>query len=366
MSILGKARRYLRTARDAERVRIQKKILGNQGMVGLDIGAAEGLQPYWNEYVGAVELYLFEPHLENAARLKELHSGTSHANMFHVLPIGLAGRTGKRTLHVLNTPTGSSLYPIDPESEFVDPGNAYIFPMREAAIEVRNISEVLDEIRLPKVDLIKLDVQGAELEILSGLDEERRKHLLLVEAEVNISGGINRNLSPYKGAPSWAAIDAYCAEAGMRLLNFNTARAYRAKNGDNDYYQREMFDVFTNSPGNSAHVWEADVVYVRDYRSLIESRDAAGLRRLMVALGGYRYFGEAVFIVDEAEKAAVFDQREAEAIRSGLRDWHRTSVRRPWHGRGWGWSMARRLLRRLKCSQLLRWQQYLWHEYPNG
>ena len=366
MSILGIAKRYLRAKRAAGRLRSQREILGNQGMIGLDVGAAEGLQPYWNEYVGAVELYLFEPHLENAARLKETHAGTLHAGMFHVLPFGLAKRTGERTLNVSNVPTGSSLYPIDPQSEFVDPGSAYFFPMREVTVQVRNISEVLDEMSLPRVDVIKLDVQGAELEILSGLDDARKKEVLLIEAEVNISGGINRNFSPYKGAPSWSAIDAFCADAGMRLLNFNTARAYRSKNGDGDYYQREMFDVYTNSPGISAHVWEVDVVYVRDYRALIRNRDAAGLRRLMVALGGYRFFSEGSFIVDEAEKAEVFTRSEADALRNNLAQWHRTSVRRPWHGRGWGWAMARKLMRRMRCSQLLRWQQYLWHEYPNG
>ncbi len=128
---------------------------------------------------------------------------------------------------MLNTPTGSSLYPVNTESEFVDAGDRYIYPVRETVIGTRKLEEVLDEQRVEGVDIIKLDVQGAELEILQGLGAARRKRLLLAELEINISGGVTRNFSTYRGAPSWLDCERLLAEDGMRLLDISVARSYR-------------------------------------------------------------------------------------------------------------------------------------------
>jgi FkbM family methyltransferase len=354
-------RRHLR-----QRVELQRKILGGLPMTGIDVGAADGLQPHWWAYEGAVDMYLFEPHAESARKLEAIYADSPYRSMFHVLPIGLARETGSRAFYMLNAPTGSSMYPLDSGSEFVGEDNPYFFPIRESTVEVRNLAEVLDEHRLERVDIAKLDVQGAELEILSGLDAARARQLTLVEAEVNLVGGITTTRSPYIGAPTWSELDAFMSAHGMRLLDISIARRHRPKRGDVDWYQREVFDVYTNSPGISAMVWEADTVYVRDYKSLIEASDTAGIRRLLVALGGYRYFSEAYFVVEQSEGAGLFTPEEAAQLKSALLAWHRLVARRPWHGRGMPWNLTRTLLMRSGLSQLRRWKQYMWFEYPNG
>jgi FkbM family methyltransferase len=353
--------------RHAERrVALQRRILQQQPMIGIDVGAAGGLQPHWWAYEGAVEMYCFEPHPDSARRLRELYARSPFGSMFHVLPVALAGQTGERTLYVLNAPTGSSLYPVDSASEFIGEHNSYVYPIRELPIAVRKLSEVLDEHHLDRVDIAKLDVQGSELEILSGLDSRRAGQLMLVEAEVNIVGGVNQSLSPYVGAPSWADLDRFLTGCGLRLLDVSVARSYRGRGGDSDWYQREVFGVYSNSPGLSAMVWEVDAVYVRDYRTLIASADEAGLRRLIVALGGYRYFSEAYFIVEQAAAAGIFAPAAATALKEDIVSWHRLVAHRVWHGRGRLWSVWRNLLMRLGVSQLRRWKQYMWFQYPNG
>jgi FkbM family methyltransferase len=348
------------------RLALQRRILQQQPMIGIDVGAAEGLQPHWWSYEGAVEMYCFEPHPDSARRLREIYVRSPFSSMFHILPVALAGQTGGRTLYVLNAPTGSSLYPIDPASEFVGERNAYVYPIRELTVAVRKLSEVLDEHHIERVDIAKLDVQGAELEILSGLDSRRARNLMLVEAEVNIVGGVNRSLSPYVGAPSWADLDRFLTACGLRLLDVSVARSHRGRGGDNDWYQREVFCVYSNSPGLSAMAWEVDAVYVRDYRTLIASADQAGLRRLIVALGGYRYFSEAYFIVEEAVGAGIFTASAAAELKDDIVSWHRLVARRAWHGRGRLWGFWRNLLTGLGVSQLRRWKQYMWFQYPNG
>jgi FkbM family methyltransferase len=344
---------------------VKRAMLAGESMVGVDVGSAEGMQPHWRAYEGVVDFYCFEPHEASFRRLTEAFAAHPERKKFHVLPVGLSGTGGERTLHMLNSPTGSSLYPIDTGSEFVSPEDAYIYPLREAAIATRRLDEVLAEQNVPHVDVIKLDVQGAELEILEGLGAERRAGLVLAELEINISGGISRNLSFYRGAPTWMQIEALLAQDDMRLLDISVARAYRGRQGDADWYQRRVFDVYQNSPTLSAHAWETDAVYVKDWRVLVRNKDAAGIRKLAVALCGYRFFSEAYFVAEKAEESRIFTAEAAAGLKANILEWHRAG-RRAWHGRGAGWALARRIMRRTGVSQLLRWKQYMWFDYPNG
>jgi FkbM family methyltransferase len=344
---------------------LKRSLLGPNRMIGVDVGSAEGMQPHWRAYEGLIDFYCFEPHQASFDKLTAAHAGHPERGKFHVLPVGLSGAGGERTLHMLNAPTGSSLYPIDVGSEFVSERDTYIYPLRETRIQTRRLDEVMDESHVDAIDIIKLDVQGAEYEILAGLSDARRHKLLLAEVEVNVCGGVSRNFSPYRGAPTWTAIDEWFAASGMRLLDISVARSHRARDGDDDAYQRNVFDVYRNSTTLSAHVWELDVVYVRDWRALIEARDAPGARKLAVALCGYRFFSEAYFMIERCEAAGLFKPDEAAGIKRDIRGWH-DALRRPWHGRGAGWKAVRRILRATGASQLLRWKQYMWFDYPNG
>ena len=354
-----------RKAKEVALLPVKNAILGSERIIGVDVGSAGGLQPHWRTYEGVVDFYLFEPHLESYEKLKAHFSVSSCPKSFHVLPIGLSETGGERTLYMLNCPTGSSLYPVNPASDFASSGNSYVYPIREVQIETRCLNDVLNDQKVANVDIIKLDVQGAELEILRGLGDARRQRLLLAEIEVNISSGVTNNISPYEGGPTWGQIDHMLTAEGMRLLDVSIAREYRPKDGDSDWYQREIFDVYQNSPSLSARTWEADVVYVRDWRQLVKERDAASIRKLAVALCGYRFFSEAYFMIEKAQEAGIFDVTTASEIEHGIVNWH-LAGRHFWQGRGVFCRLFRRALRFTRLSQLLRWKQYMWFDYPNG
>lgn len=354
-----------RKAKEAALLPVKNAILGSEHMIGVDVGSAGGLQPHWRSYEGVVDFYLFEPHQESYEKLRSLFSASPHAELFHILPIGLSEAGGERTLYMLNCPTGSSLYPVNSASEFASRDNSYVYPIREVRIQTDCLSNVLDKEKVAYVDLIKLDVQGAELEVLRGLGDTKRQRLLLAEIEVNISTGVTNNIGPYEGGPTWGQIDQLLTTEGMRLLDISVARGYRPKAGDSDWYQREIFDIYENSPSLSARAWEADVVYVRDWRQLVAERDAASIRKLAVALCGYRFFSEAYFMIEKAEEAGIFDVVTASEIKRNIVVWHRAG-RHFWQGRNRLWGMLRRVLRITRVSQLLRWKQYMWFDYPNG
>jgi FkbM family methyltransferase len=363
--MIGRLFRRIRANRERALLPIKQGILGDARMVGVDVGSAEGMQPHWRAYVGVADLLLFEPHAESLERLRAQYASSPHADKLQLMPVALSGCGGERSLYMLNCPTGSSLLPVERNSEFADPEDSYIYPVHETQIQTRTLADVMDSMGMAGPDIIKLDVQGAELEILQGMGEVRRRSLLLAEAEVNIGGGITRNFSLYKGSPTWAQLEEQLVSDGMRLLDISVARAYRARGGDDDWYQREIFDVYRNSPTLSAHAWEADVVYVRDWRDLVKNGDTAAIRKLVLALCGYRFFGEAYFLVEKAEQVGVLDADAAKVVKDAVAAWHRVG-RRAWHGRGGVWRRVRQVLRLTGMSQLLRWKQYMWFDYPSG
>jgi len=357
--------KWLRMRRDINLTPAKKAILGTNRMVGVDVGSAGGLQPHWRSYEGIIDFYLFEPHKESYEKLRSIFSASPYAKLFHILPIGLSEFGGERTLYMLNCPTGSSLYPINTESEFASPGNSYVYPIREVKIQTDSLNDVLNQEKVEYVDLIKLDVQGAELEVLRGMGDRRRQQLLLAEIEVNINTGVTNNVGPYQDAPTWGQIDHLLRADGMRLLDLSVAREYRSKAGDSDWYQRNIFNVYENSPSLSARVWEADVVYVRDWEQLIACKDAAAIRKLAVALCGYRFFSEAYFMIEKAEEAGIFESNAANEIKHNITIWHHAG-RHFWQARSAFWRIFRSILRTMRLSQLIRWKQYMWFDYPNG
>jgi FkbM family methyltransferase len=114
------------------------------------------------------------------------------------------------TFYVTNWAVASSIYP--PNSDFLEP-----FPAASRLFEVkerRQISTVtLDEVCAKegvRPDCLKLDVEGAELDVLVG-GEEALRDTLVVELEVEFS--------PLRvGQPLFAEIDGYMRERDWSLL----------------------------------------------------------------------------------------------------------------------------------------------------
>ena len=151
----------------------------------------------------------------------------------------------------------------------------------------------------------------------------------------------------------------------MHLLDISVARTYLQKNGDTDWYQREIFHVYENSPSLSARAWEADLVYVRDMKQLIANRDEMGIRKLAIALCGYRFFSEAYCLIESAKEEKILCIKDATELKENISKWHQAG-RHFWQGRTYIWILFRRILRLIRISQILRWKQYMWFDYPNG
>jgi FkbM family methyltransferase len=292
-------------------------LLDGNGLIVSDIGAANGLPLNLIPLGRTATVLFFEPNRDSAKALSEHLKGSGYADP-RVLPVALAGSDGPRTLYITNAPTGSSL--LKPGSDFFNTfGNRdYFYPVRETTVETRRLDGVLTESGLPRLDALKIDTQGAELEILQGLGRVFTDETLCVELEIGYPGS-------YIGQPSFGELDALITGAGFYLFDLRLASADRHRDGDGGYYRREIFHVSETSYSITKRIGEADAVYFRRTDQVLARKDPAIARRLMVMMCIYGFFVDAYILADDAQADGVLSREQAEGCRRIIHDWHGAS-----------------------------------------
>src|SRR5262249_27898326 len=89
------------------------------------------------------------------------------------------------------------------------------------AVRVDTIDHYCETHNIPRIDLLKIDAQGYDLNVLRGAEQMlRRKEIRLVTAETNVA-------SLYHDEPSLATLLAYVDALDYRLIGFYDATYVR-------------------------------------------------------------------------------------------------------------------------------------------
>ncbi len=187
---------------------ILERFLGPDRLRLVDVGARDGIDPRWERFAGVIEVTAFEPDEAECERLAGTASSLPYPARF--LPIGLWREVADAVpFNVAKWPVASSVYP--PNEDFLRS-----FPVARALLateEVRSIStttldRACDEHSVG-CDVLKLDVEGAELDVLRGADSVLAEALALeVEVELN---------PIFAGQPLFADVDEHLRERGWAL-----------------------------------------------------------------------------------------------------------------------------------------------------
>ena len=169
-----------------------------------DIGAlATGTTEQWKKLIdrGRASLLGFEPQQQECDRCNAM-TGEGH----HYLPFALGDGT-TRPFHLCRVPQTSSFY--RPNGDVVSrfDGLAYLMEViKTETIETKRLDDI-EEAR--ETDFLKLDVQGAELEILSHANEVL-KDVSMIQTEACF-------IELYQGQPLFADIDQFMRARGFEL-----------------------------------------------------------------------------------------------------------------------------------------------------
>lgn len=288
-----------------------QQIMAGGDLAVVDVGAANGLPRSFLHLASQVNLFLFEPNPAACEQLQKRYAPLGEH--CRVLPYALSGSGGRRTLRVTNKPTGSSLLEIDARIVADYSEEDYFYPIVERDVDTRTLACVMDEQGQKQVDMIKLDTQGTELEILSGLGPDRLSRLTSVEIEIGAPGC-------YKGQPQLYEVQAFLERQGLVLFDLMLSRIQRPYHGDSEYYTKKVFDGDSNTI--ASRLIEVDAIFLRDPHPLLDAGDVPGLRRLMVAYCAYRFFPEAYALAGTVQGRGLIDDEAAAKLRYHIKQWH--------------------------------------------
>ena len=186
-----------------------ENLLKNNKITALDVGAQGGFNSdnfFPNQYNQYFQSILVEPIKDEANKFKEQK---------FVINKGLWSNKEKKNLYVLDNRLGSSSMYMPNEEAFdlhrikkKDFQNYKV--TRTIQIDCDTISNQLSELNIKMLDYLKIDTQGAELEILKGIGSFRP---LFLKIEAHF-------FSIYKNTPSWHELVNFLYEMNYVLIDW--------------------------------------------------------------------------------------------------------------------------------------------------
>ncbi len=183
--------------------------LKTEKIIALDVGAQGGFNSD-NFFPSKYNLYfdsiLIEPNINEANKLKKNK---------YILNKGLWSNKGTKELFILGNRPGSSSMFMPNEKNFdlhnIKKKDYKSFEVTDQKkIDCDTLNNLLYELKIENLDYLKIDTQGAELEIMKGLGNYRPL-LLRIEAHV---------FSMYKNVPSWHKLLNYLYELNYVVIDW--------------------------------------------------------------------------------------------------------------------------------------------------
>lgn len=210
----------LGTSKEENAFQVQKRLFGDiSDIVIFDVGAYIGqvTSIYKNTFPGAV-IHSFEPLPESFEKLHQLCKDKS-INAYNT---ALSDKEGVATFQINTDPTCNSFFP-RPES-----GMRYYSKqsrnIREIQVQTTTLDGFCERSGIPAIDILKLDVEGAEINVLKGaIKKLGKKQIKLIYSEVMF-------VPHYQGGCLFHEVSGFLNQYGYSLFNlYNLKRAHNGQ-----------------------------------------------------------------------------------------------------------------------------------------
>jgi FkbM family methyltransferase len=233
---------------------VQQGVFRQEPIVVVDLGARGGANKEWEVFGDQVRLFCFEPDEAECTRL-----ATQAPRHITYIPWAIGGRAGKAKLYEAKLAASTGLYPTNMAyfSRLLNRDNGVT--VAEHEVELHSLDEALAAYGNPSVNFIKLDVEGAELDVLEG-----GRACLNTSSVIGILSEI-RFHPEINGSPIFSRLDAFLVALGFRVYDlqfYHQSRETLPYPGLYDYRlpDGERFFAYTTH----GQIQDGDALYFRD------------------------------------------------------------------------------------------------------
>ena len=174
----------------------------------VDAGSRYGIHPNFEELREIADFHLFEVDREECLRLKKKYKSYKNIKIYN------QGLFSKKTKMNFNIRKHNALNSIYETNDLFLKKNKYKKNEFEKKKSIKVKLDTLDNFFNKKIHFLKLDVEGAELDVLKGSEKNLKNNCVGVRSEVTFS-------PVYKNAPLFSEINDYLVKRDFELINFD-------------------------------------------------------------------------------------------------------------------------------------------------
>ncbi|MBI4117375.1 MAG: FkbM family methyltransferase [Parcubacteria group bacterium] len=195
---------------------LSRGYLRDNPLVIADIGAQGGIEPHWSHYGDAIYCIGFEP---NQKECDKLNKSVRPGQNFKFYPVALFKDKGDYTFYHTHYPMTSGLYPGNSKIINRFPGEDNFEIKEISTVKTTDLDSFVKENNILNLDFIKLDAEGADLDILKGAMGQL-KYIVGISCEAFFS--------PWRGEyRTFTEIEQFLRKLGFRLYDLELCRSAR-------------------------------------------------------------------------------------------------------------------------------------------
>ncbi len=248
------------------------KLKGKIDITALDIGARGGFDKSLSPIKEFVNFIGFDPDEKEVNKLNNQNDNKWKSSRY--IPVALGNKCVNRTLYVTNNPQCTSLIPPN-EHVYHAFGKKHLFGIKyQETISTMTLNDASKQYGFTDADFLKIDVQGAELEVLKSGQNLLQDSLSVIRAEVEF-------IDIYKNQPLFREIDGYLDENDFQLSAFIKPIYWSRNTGTSNIHKIKRG---VNCLGEIAH---ADALYFKklhDIKAESEKEIIKWIKAALIAL----------------------------------------------------------------------------------